>query len=131
MSASATSTLTKLRNYNGTMFQEYFGQINLYQDNWLDMIGKVSDVVHSDLDGPMQVELVGIHQLYANEVEKEMNYTMCNDFCPPMSIRDLCGFDENNFKKWQFYTGWTGKQVLAVYIFKNLNKQNLCQPTEN
>ena len=131
MSATSNSTLTKLRNYNLVLFQEYFGQINLYQDNWMDLVGKVSDVIHRDLPGPMQVELAGIHQLYANEVEKEMDYIIYSDFCPPMTIRELCGFDESNFKKWQFYTGWTGNQVLAVYIFKNLNKPIICQPTEN
>ena len=112
--------LTKLRNLNNSIEQKYFAQVSEWKDNWMEMIGKISEVQHHEIKHPVFVELVSIRQIYGYELTHfDMSFYINDDNVP--TLAQLCGFDENNFKSYQFYTGDSGKSLLGLYIFKNLN----------
>lgn len=113
--------LKRFYNLNNVLMNEYFGEFGRYKDNWQDMIGKQFIVEHNEIKVPLQVEMVGCFLVCGYEIEKEMDWIRYSDFCPPTTIRELCGFDDDNFKKWAFKSSMTTEKGILLYIFKNLN----------
>jgi len=121
MGVQIIPTLTRLRNYNNCLIQQYFGQVAELTTNGVDLIGTISMVEHVDI-GPinMCVKLLSIIPIRACELENKDQAIYINTE-NVIKIHDLCGFDAKNLPLFQYYTGLKGNKTVGLYIFKNLN----------
>jgi len=115
------NVLTRLKNYNNVLTKEFFGNIDKYANNWQQSIGSIYEVKHHDFKESIKVEFVGMFLVVGTDIEKEMDYPIFSSCCPPTTIRQLCGFDDETFYQWRLSCECSTKGGCGLYVFKNLN----------
>ena len=114
-----------LRNYNDCLKQEYFGQVNVWADNYYELLGAQFEGKYTSTYGtetfPVHADFVGIWLVPTDEFIQALDYPRFCDFCPPHTLRDMCGFDDETIRKFIFSFGLFNYKSVGIYIFKNLN----------
>lgn len=113
-----------IRNYNDILSNQYFGQVSDFPDNWQNAIGKEKYIINPDTKIALHCKLITIVQLYGSELQN-FEHAIFINMDNILTIQQLCGFDEKNFRQFQFTSGHSGKKIVGLYIFKNLNYSHI------
>lgn len=118
--APSYPVLTRMKNPNNVLINEYFGQLETYQHNWWEYVGNRYIVEHKEVGIPLLVELKGVIVEEVAELKQMLDVVNFTDFMPPFTLRELLGMDEHDIDRWKINT-MHKSNAIGIYIFKNVN----------